>query len=77
MARDVRLKGDDYDVKVKYWIGIDPSGYFGIHDASWRGSFGGDIYLYDGSHGCINVPEYIMADLYRYTDYNTEVFVYY
>ena len=29
-------------------------GGIGFHDASWRDEFGGDIYLTDGSHGCIN-----------------------
>ena len=28
----------------------------GIHDASWRDTFGGTIYKTSGSHGCINVP---------------------
>lgn len=28
----------------------------GIHDAVWRGYFGGDIYQGNGSHGCINCP---------------------
>ena len=28
----------------------------GIHDATWRSSFGGSIYVYSGSHGCINTP---------------------
>ena len=28
----------------------------GIHDASWRASFGGNIYQSRGSHGCINTP---------------------
>ena len=28
----------------------------GMHDANWRGSFGGSIYKTNGSHGCINLP---------------------
>ena len=27
-----------------------------LHDASWRSTFGGSIYLNNGSHGCINLP---------------------
>ena len=27
-----------------------------LHDASWRSRFGGDIYQYAGSHGCVNLP---------------------
>lgn len=58
-ARDVKLKGreDDgtkYESKVKYWM---PFYYdYGLHDADWRGYFGGDIYLTSGSHGCVNLP---------------------
>ena len=28
----------------------------GLHDASWRGKFGGSIYKGNGSHGCVNLP---------------------
>ena len=31
-------------------------GGIGLHDASWRSEFGSDIYLYNGSHGCVNLP---------------------
>lgn len=27
-----------------------------MHDAKWRGSFGGSIYVSSGSHGCVNMP---------------------
>ena len=27
----------------------------GLHDAN-RGAFGGNIYTYNGSHGCVNLP---------------------
>ena len=32
------------------------NGGIGFHDASWRSKFGGTIYQYSGSHGCINLP---------------------
>lgn len=38
-----------------YFIRVTLDGV-GVHDASWRGAFGGSIYTYDGSHGCINTP---------------------
>jgi lipoprotein-anchoring transpeptidase ErfK/SrfK len=28
----------------------------GIHDAIWRYDFGGNIYKFNGSHGCVNAP---------------------
>ena len=34
----------------------DDEGDSGFHDASWRSKFGGTIYQYSGSHGCINLP---------------------
>ena len=55
MACDVVLEGPGYASHVTYWMPI--YGGVGIHDADeWRDEYGGDIYLYDGSHGCINVP---------------------
>ncbi len=49
------LRGGDYEQFVYYWMPFH--GNFGMHDATWRTEFGGDIYLTDqGSHGCINLP---------------------
>ena len=28
----------------------------GLHDATWRSEFGGEIYKTNGSHGCVNLP---------------------
>lgn len=38
-----------------YFIRVTLDGV-GIHDSSWRSSYGGNIYVNDGSHGCINTP---------------------
>ncbi len=46
--------GDSYENPVTYWMPFN--GGIGLHDANWRGSFGGSIYMYSGSHGCINLP---------------------
>ncbi|MGL4607145.1 MAG: L,D-transpeptidase family protein [Eubacteriaceae bacterium] len=53
-ATDVVLKGEDYASHVNYWMPYD--GDIGVHDASWRGSYGGSIYVNNGSHGCVNTP---------------------
>ncbi len=45
----------DYESKVRYWMPFIGNSV-GLHDADWRGSFGGSIYLYNGSHGCVNLP---------------------
>lgn len=51
------LIGDNnsYKVWVDRWMRLTNSG-IGLHDASSRSKFGGDIYTYNGSHGCINLP---------------------
>lgn len=49
------LKGEDYSTPVNKWIRLTNSG-IGLHDAEWRGTFGGNIYEWSGSHGCINLP---------------------
>ena len=59
---DIWLDGPDYHVFVKYWVSI--TDLYGLHDASWRTNFGGDIYLYGGSHGCVNTPEEAMKTIY-------------
>ena len=63
-----------YSSYVSYWICFLP--HYGLHDASWRDSFGGSIYEYDGSHGCVNLPTSAAADLYELLDYGTPVIVF-
>ncbi|MDD2960132.1 MAG: L,D-transpeptidase family protein [Lachnospiraceae bacterium] len=69
------LKGADYTSPVSYWMAFN--GGIGLHDANWRGNFGGDIYMYDGSHGCINLPTEAAATLYNYAYYGMPVICYY
>ena len=73
--RDRILKGDDYESFVSYWMPFTWTGC-GLHDAPWRGAFGGTIYLNNGSHGCINLPTSAAATLYNSVAYNTPVIVY-
>ncbi len=51
---DATLNGEDYSTPVKYWMPFNRN--IGFHDASWRSTFGKNIYLTSGSHGCINMP---------------------
>lgn len=44
----------EYESHVNYWMPFN--GGIGLHDADWRSKFGGTIYQYGGSHGCINLP---------------------
>jgi len=52
--KDAVLRGEDYETPVSYWMPF----YLGVglHDAGWRSSFGSDIYVRSGSHGCVNLP---------------------
>ena len=52
--RNAILTGPGYSVPVSYWMPYNNGE--GLHDATWRGVFGGDYYHYDGSHGCVNMP---------------------
>lgn len=73
--RDRTLKGDDYESFVHYWMPFTWTGC-GLHDAPWRGAFGGTIYLHNGSHGCINLPSSAAATLYGSVAVDTPVIVY-
>jgi len=53
-TRDAVLRGEGYETPVSYWMPFN--GGVGLHDAPWRDSFGDDIYIYSGSHGCVNIP---------------------
>ena len=66
--------GTPYASPVDYWMPFN--GNQGLHDASWRDSFGGNIYKTNGSHGCVNCPVWAAAELYQYVDANFPVIIY-
>ena len=72
--RDATLRGEGYASPVSYWIPFN--GNVGMHDASWRGSFGGEIYLRGGSHGCVNLPVKKAEKIYEYVEKGEPVIVY-
>lgn len=61
--RNATLKGEGYSSPVDFWMPFN--GNIGIHDASWRTEFGKDIYVKNGSHGCINSPYYLADAIYN------------
>ena len=71
---DTYLKGPGYNSHVYYWMPFD--GGIGLHDATWRSSFGGNIYTYNGSHGCINLPKKFAYDLYEHAYVGLPVIIY-
>ncbi|MBE6480151.1 MAG: L,D-transpeptidase [Olsenella sp.] len=63
----------DYRTPVDYWMPFYAGN--GLHDATWRSSFGGDIYIYDGSHGCVNLPYAKAAELFELVRVGDTVYV--
>nr|WP_281064905.1 peptidoglycan binding domain-containing protein [Clostridium punense] len=68
------LRGHDYEAEVTYWMPFN--GNIGIHDASWRYSFGGQIYKNNGTHGCVNAPIYLAKTIYENIEPGTPVICY-
>ncbi len=67
------LTGPTWHVWVNRWMRF--CGNCGIHDASWRKSFGGNIYKHNGSHGCVNIPRDVANQLYNMVGLGTVVIV--
>lgn len=72
--RNATLKGEDYATPVDYWMPIDWEGV-GIHDSNWQSAYGGSRYTSYGSHGCINTPPSVVAQLYNAVSVGTPVIV--
>ena len=73
--KDRVLRGEDYASPVKFWIPV--KGAIGIHDASWRDEYGGEIYKTSGSHGCINTPLEEVTKLYDMVKIGTPCVMFY
>lgn len=69
------LRGPNYASHVDFWMPV--KGNIGIHDAAWRGKFGGTIYQTNGSHGCINTPRAAMEQLFDMAEVGTPVIMFY
>ena len=63
-----------YESPVSFWAPFN--GGQGLHDAPWRSDFGGDIYMSNGSHGCVNIPPWNMEPIYNAIEIGTAVVVY-
>ena len=74
-TRNATLRGADYESFVYYWMPF--YGNYGMHDATWRDSFGGNIYLTNGSHGCLNLPLNMAEQIYKYVYKGSPVVCYY
>lgn len=74
-TRNAVLRGANYETPVNYWMPFN--GNVGMHDATWRSSFGGTIYLTSGSHGCVNLPLDMAAAIYEYMSTGFPIVCYY
>ncbi|MBE5910711.1 L,D-transpeptidase family protein [Pseudobutyrivibrio sp.] len=73
--KDATLRGDNYESHVAYWMPFNMGE--GLHDATWRSSFGGSIYKTSGSHGCVNLPKSKAAEIYDVVEAGWPVLVFY
>ena len=65
----------EYETPVKFWLPVN--GGIGFHDATWQSSFGGSRYQTNGSHGCVNLPYDVAAQLYNLITAGTPVVCHY
>lgn len=72
--KNATLRGENYETPVTYWMPF--AGNVGMHDAYWRSKFGGSIYKYAGSHGCINLPPEVAKVVFENVKKNYPVLVY-
>jgi lipoprotein-anchoring transpeptidase ErfK/SrfK len=68
------LTGPTWKNWVDYWMPFSPGGC-GLHDATWRKKFGGEIYKNNGSHGCVNLPHDKAKELFDMVSIGTVVIV--
>lgn len=72
--RNATLKGQNYRTPVSYWMPFN--GNVGMHDSSWRSTFGGSIYKTNGSHGCINLPPSVAETIFENIEQGIPVLCY-
>lgn len=65
----------EYETPVEFWMPFN--GGVGFHDATWQPTFGGQRYLTNGSHGCVNLPYNVASQLYGLISAGVPVIVHY
>lgn len=63
-----------WETDVTYWMPFFDGQ--GLHDATWRSSFGGSIYQNSGSHGCVNLPFDTAKKIYENIDAGVAIILY-
>ncbi|MCR4842651.1 MAG: peptidoglycan binding domain-containing protein [Eubacterium sp.] len=72
--KDATLEGQGYSTPVDYWMPFFDGQ--GLHDASWRYSFGGIIFITGGSHGCVNLPSSAAKKIFENIEAGIAVLIY-
>jgi lipoprotein-anchoring transpeptidase ErfK/SrfK len=67
------LRGPGYASPVSFFAAFHNGQ--GFHNAPWRSSFGGSIYITNGSHGCVNMTYSDASTIYKNFGIGTPVFV--
>lgn len=79
LLKDHTMRGSYGESFASYVMPIMYNG-ISIHDSSWRGTYsgdyGGDVWLYDGSHGCINTPYSAVEKIFENITVSTPVVIY-
>ena len=73
--KNTYLTGKNYRSFVNYWVPVYRG--IGLHDATWRKEFGGELYIKGGSHGCINTPLENMKVLFNMLETGMPVVLHY
>lgn len=73
-TKNANLMGPGYRTNVSYWMPF--FGDYGMHDAIWKDEFGGDNYIWDGSHGCVNLPLDAAEKVYNFVEPGMTIVLY-
>ncbi len=68
--------GESWSTTCNYWNLVSVCG-IGLHDTVSRNAYGGNIFQYDGSKGCINMPLESARYIYEEVELGTPVVMYY
>lgn len=74
MQSPAEVNCDGFLTNVNYLLNF--AGNLSVHDASWRTEFGNNLYLLEGTYGCIHVPYENMAAIYANAGINFPVVIY-
>jgi uncharacterized protein YneF (UPF0154 family) len=68
ISRDVILTGQGEDAEGEVGFAYFFDGQNAIHDTALRTEYGGDVYVTDGTRGCVNIPYTVSKQLYDYVE---------